>query len=90
MELQVLSKSKDSLEFKIIGERHTLPALLKSFLLEDPKVEFASYKLEHPLDADSIFVVKTQGKTPQKALEDAVKAVNKELEQFKSSVKKIR
>lgn len=89
MELKLLKKEKDSLEFKLIGERHTLPALLKKQLLKDSSVEFASYKLEHPFDEDSLFFLRTKGKKPEKALQDASDALKKELKSFESKAKKM-
>lgn len=89
MEIKVLNKEKNSLEFKLIGERHTLPALLKKQLLKDSSVEFASYKLEHPFDNDAMFFLRTKGKTPAKALQDASNALKKDLKNFESKTKKM-
>ncbi len=88
MEIEILKNEKDLLEFKIAGEKHTFPALLKNQLLKDSKVEFASYKLNHPMDKNSFFIVKTKGKTPKKALEDAVKNLNSLLTDLKKNLKK--
>lgn len=88
MEIEVLSKTKDSIEFRLKGERHTFPQLLRNALLKDSKVEFAAYKLEHPHDTDSFFALKTDGKDPKKALEEACKTLDEELEEFKKEVKK--
>lgn len=89
MELEVLKKEQNSLEFKILGERHSFPNLLRSRLLEDPEVIFAAYKLEHPFDKDSKFIVKTNGKkTPSKALAGACDEMNSELEAFQKAFKK--
>ncbi|MDO8427834.1 MAG: DNA-directed RNA polymerase subunit L [Candidatus Diapherotrites archaeon] len=87
MDLEILSKSKTELEFKLLGERHTLPQLLKSELLKDPKVEFASYKLNHPLDNYSVFYIRSPDKDPKKALDDACKNIEKQLTEFKKNAK---
>jgi len=87
MEIEVLVSKKEFVEFRLKGERHTFPQLLKHFLLKDPKVEFASYKLNHPRDHDSLIVVKTKGKDPKKALTDAAKKVSDEAAEFKKSLK---
>ena len=90
MELEVLSKTKNELEFKIKGERHTLPQLLKAELLKDPKVELVSYKLNHPLDADSIFYIRTEGKDPKKVLEEACKTIESQLDDFSKKAKSLK
>ena len=88
MEIEVLKKQKNHLEFILKGERHTFPNLLRSRLLQDPSVEFASYVLDHPLGGDSRFIIKTKGKTPGKALDDACKRIEKDLADFEKAVKK--
>jgi len=87
MEIEVLESKKESIEFRLKGERHTFPQLLNHFLLKDPKVEFSSYKLNHPKDNDSLMIVKTKGKDPKKALVDAAKKVAEEATEFKKSLK---
>lgn len=88
MEIKVLSEKKNEVEFLIVGERHTFPSLLRDALLKDSAVEFAAYKLKHPMDGDSMFVVRTSGKTPAKALQDALKKINSDLEEFATNMKK--
>ncbi|MCD6434205.1 MAG: DNA-directed RNA polymerase subunit L, partial [Candidatus Diapherotrites archaeon] len=50
MEIEILSQSKNAVEFIIKNERHTFPNLLRDKLLSMPNVSFAAYTLEHPLD----------------------------------------
>ncbi len=88
MKLEVLSSEKDFAEFRIEGEKHSLPNLLKQKLLQDKKVEFVSYILEHPLDSGAKFVLRTSGKTPKKALEDAAKDIESDIEDFEKQVRK--
>jgi DNA-directed RNA polymerase subunit L len=88
MEIEIIKNEKNDLKFYLIGERHTLPSLLKSRLLDDKSVEFVSYKLEHPLEDKSVFIVKTKGKSSKKALQDAVKEIQKELKEMGTSLKK--
>lgn len=85
MNIEVLEKSKDSLKFKMINARHTIPEMLKSQLLENKDVVMASYILEHPEDADSIFFVKTKKETPKDALLTAIEQLKKELQGFTKS-----
>jgi len=89
VELNVLNKSNDTIEIEIIGERHTFPNLLRSELLKDSKVEFAAYKLEHPMDTSSKLVVKTKSGKPEKALTEAIKRIEEQISDFKKEIKKL-
>jgi len=88
MKIDVLKNEKNFVEFTIEGQRHTLPNLLKQKLLENKSVEFVSYVLEHPMDKSAKFVLRTDGKSPKKALEDAAKEIEEELDDFSKKVKK--
>ena len=88
MEIEVLKEGKNGVEFVLKGERHTFTNLLRSALLKDSKVAFAAYKLHHPFDKDAMFVLKTNGKAPKKALVDALKGIDTDLIDFDKEVKK--
>ncbi|MEK6958293.1 MAG: DNA-directed RNA polymerase subunit L [archaeon] len=88
MKIEVIRSGKETAEFRLEGERHTFPNLLKEKLLEDKSVEFASYILEHPMGKNAKFIVKTKGKSPKKALEDAAKAIEEDLDDFGKKVSK--
>lgn len=88
MEITVLENKKDCLEFLVRGERHTFTNLLKEALVADPKVEFAAYTLNHPQDNDAKVIVKTDGKTAVKAVQDALKTIDSNLDEFEEAVKK--
>jgi len=90
MEIEILQNEKEMVEFRLKGERHTFPQLLKYYLLKDPKVEFASYKLKHPQDNDSLFILKTKGKTPKAALQDASKKIKEHAAEFKKNLKALK
>ena len=88
MELELLTNESDYLEFVIKGERHTFPNLLKDKLLHDKSVVFVSYILKHPFDNDAVFSIRTSGKKPKKCLEDALKEIEGELDEFEKVFKK--
>ncbi|CDK26081.1 unnamed protein product [Kuraishia capsulata CBS 1993] len=57
---------------KFEREDHTLANLLRQELINDPKVLFAAYKVEHPLFANFILRVQTEeGIRPREALMNA-------------------
>lgn len=88
MEIEVLKQEKNLLEFIIKGERHSLPNLLKTKLLKNKETEFVSYKLDHPSDPDSIFVLRTKTLAPKKVLLDALKEIDADFDDFLKEVKK--
>lgn len=88
MKIDVIKSEKDFVEFLIEGERHTLPNLLKQKLLENKDVSFVSYSLDHPTSNAAKFALRTKGKSPKKALEDAAKEVEADIEEFSSKLKK--
>jgi len=88
LEIEVLKKEKNLLEFKIKGERHALSNLLKTKLLEEKEAEFVAYKLEHPMDQDSVFVLRTKTKDPKKVLIDTLTDIQKDLNEFSKELKK--
>ncbi len=88
MEIEFMKKSANHLEFKLLGETHTFANLLKSHLVDDPNVEFVAYKLEHPMDKDAMFVLKTKGKEAKKVLLDAAKRVQEDVEELQGAFDK--
>ncbi len=88
MEIEFIKKAANHVEFKLVGETHTFANLLKSHLVDDPHVEFVAYKLEHPLDKDAMFILKTKGKTAKSVLVEASKRVQEDLKELQSALDK--
>ena len=88
MKINFLTNKKNELEFVLVGERHTFPNLLKSRLLKNSDVSFAAYKLEHPMDNESKFVLKTEKKDAKTVLLNACKEIEAEAKEFQQKVKK--
>ena len=88
MKIEVIKSGKDFVEFRMEGERHAFPNLLKQTLLDEKNVEFVSYMLDHPSDSGARFVLKSKGKSPKKVLEDASKTIEKGLDDFEKKIKK--
>jgi len=49
MEIEVLREDSEGFEVKVGGEDHTFLNLLTTFLQGNEKVEYAAYKVDHPL-----------------------------------------
>jgi len=77
MEFKVLNSSKEEIEVKI--GNLTLVELLRVYLNKDSSVTFAAWKREHSSESP-ILKVKSKGKTAKKAIDDAIKAVVKDLD----------
>jgi DNA-directed RNA polymerase subunit L len=90
MKLSVVQNEKNTLEFYIEGERYTLPNYLKEKVVTMSGVEFCAYKLDHPLDKKAKFIVKTDGKSPKKVIEEAIKNAKEELNELKKEVDKLK
>lgn len=57
---------------KFEREDHTLGNLLRAQLIQDPRVLFAAYKVEHPLFANFVLRIQTEeGYSPRDALKNA-------------------
>jgi DNA-directed RNA polymerase subunit L len=87
MEMNVLKDSKEEIEVEI-GSL-TLVEILRVYLNKDSSVTFAAWKREHPTKKP-ILAVKTKGKTPKKAINDAITAITKDLESIDSDFKKLK
>ena len=87
MEINILKSSKDELELEI--ENLTIAEILRVYLNKDSSVEFAAWKREHPTEKP-VLAVKTKGKTPKKAVADAVNLITKDLDKVEADFKKMK
>jgi len=83
MKVRILERGDKSLKIEIVGEGHTFCNLLKDFLLRDPDVEFAAYRIDHPLASNPVFYVKTKTRDPEDVLKKAAEDIIDALENFK-------
>jgi len=90
MDIEVIKNEKNLIEFKLKGERHTIPNLLRQKLLESKEVEFVAYKLEHPTAEDSMFVLRTKKEKPIKVLKNACTELINDLNEFSNEIKKLK
>lgn len=83
MKIRILEKDERSMRFEIIGEGHTFCNLLRDFLLKNSDVEFAAYRIDHPLVSNPIFYLRTKQSKPEDALKKAAEEIINTLELFK-------
>lgn len=63
MELKIITNSDKEAEFEIVGGEYTIAELLTARLNDKKEVEFASYRIAHPLIANPrIYVRVSSGK----------------------------
>lgn len=84
MSLKVIQKSDEEIRIEMAGESHTLLNVIKSYLLEDPRVEVATYDIKHPTISEPILYVKTKGVDPVAALKEASDRIIEVYEEFKA------
>jgi DNA-directed RNA polymerase subunit L len=88
MKVNILTKESNYIEIELSGEDHSFSNLLRETLHEDSDVEFVSYKLEHPQLASPKLYLRTTGKKPEKAINEALKKVRKRISDFQAALGK--
>ncbi|MCD6576122.1 MAG: DNA-directed RNA polymerase subunit L [Nanoarchaeota archaeon] len=89
VEIEILEEEKNKLKFKVKGETHTILNLIRNELFNDESIEFAGYKIEHPLVKDAIFTIATSKGTPKTALKKAIERLQKKLSKLEAEIKKL-
>ena len=84
MDLKVIEKSDTQIIVEIGGESHTLLNTLKSSLLDDPRVEVATYDIKHPTISEPVLFVKTDGVDPIVAITEASERLIEVYNEFKT------
>ena len=87
MEIKILKDEKNELEISI--DNQTLAELLRVYTSEEGGVDLAVWKREHPSKPIHL-VVKTSGKSPKKALQDAISKIEKDTSNLLSEFKKAK
>lgn len=88
MHLKVIDKTENEIMVEIGGESHTLLNTLKSSLLEDPRVQVATYDIKHPTISEPVLFVKTDGVDPVVAIKEASERLVEVYEEFKAEFNK--
>jgi len=85
MELRVIDKAEVELVIEIVGEDHTFMNVLKGALLETEGVTAATYDMNPEQSGgqtEPILSVKTDGRDPLEALEDASGQIRADTDAF--------
>lgn len=90
VKIEVIEEGKNKLKLKIKGETHTILNLIRKELFNDPSIEFAGYKIKHPLKDEAIFTLTTVKKSPKKAIKDAIERLQKTISKLKIEIEKLK
>jgi DNA-directed RNA polymerase subunit L len=85
MEVKIIKEDKNELTIQV--DNQTIAELVRVYLNQDPSVKLGAWKKEH-YSRPLILKIVTEGKSPKKALQDAVAKAKKDIEKYKSEFKK--
>ncbi len=88
MELNFLEDKKEEVVFELQGVSHGFCNVLKAELMKDKTVKLATYRVDHPLVG--VPQMKIEGSNPRSSLKKAIKALEKEADEFKKESRKIK
>lgn len=83
MEVKILVKEKNILELEFSGGDQSLAQMLAEKLNEDKSVEFAAYKVDHPLVALPRLFVRTKKGDPSKLVLEKLEEIKGEVVEFR-------
>lgn len=87
MEVKIIKEEKNEIEISVNNQ--TVVEIVRSYLNNDSSVKLAAWKKVH-YSKPLILKIKTEGKSPKKALSDAISKIKKDLEKYKDEFKKIK
>ena len=85
MELKIIKDEKNELDVQIGNQ--TVAELVRIYLNQDDSVKMGAWRKEH-YSKPLILKIVTEGKTPKKALSDAIAKARKDLEKYSDEFKK--
>ncbi|WP_440060243.1 RpoL/Rpb11 RNA polymerase subunit family protein [Thermogladius sp. 4427co] len=87
MDVRILKREGNELVLEIVGEDHTLGNMIAKEALLDPRVEFSTYRIPHPLqDRMELTIITRQGEDPVKVLVDVINRLVEQVREFKKIV----
>jgi DNA-directed RNA polymerase subunit L len=89
VDIEIVEEDKNKIQFKVKGETHTILNLIRNELFNDDSVEFAGYRIEHPLTGIAIFTVATSKGSPKTAIKKAIERLQKKLSGLEAEFKKL-
>lgn len=89
MDVKVVSRTNRELVLEIKGEDHTLGNMLMREALRHPLVEYASYRIPHPLrDTMEFSIVVKEGADLSSVLKEIIDALRAKISEFRDLVER--
>ncbi|MCK4319189.1 DNA-directed RNA polymerase subunit L [Candidatus Micrarchaeota archaeon] len=88
MEIKIFEDNKNELEFEVVDWDSTIAEIIIDKLNTYKEVEFAAYKIEHPLINGPKIYIKSKLKEPKALLLKATKEISSEIENFSKLLSK--
>jgi DNA-directed RNA polymerase subunit L len=83
MEVRILVNEKNTLELEFVGGDQSLAQILADKLNSDKDVEFASFKVEHPIIGFPKLLVRTKKGDPSKLVLEKLAEIKSEVADFR-------
>ncbi len=84
MEIHVLKDEGNELELEIYGDK-TIPYLVKSYLVDDDRVDFVAIRTGHPLEGKVYLYLRAKEGSPRELLKSAVEKAKADLILFRTA-----
>ena len=88
MELKIISAEEKEVEFEIVGGEYTLAELLTSRLNQKKEVDFASYRIAHPLVANPRIFVRVSSGKALPLITDTLREIAEDVKGFREALGK--
>lgn len=85
MEVTILKENDKELEVEIVGDK-TIAVLIKSYLVQDDKVDFAAFAQEHPLKHATRLYLRVKEGDPRAVLKAAVERAKADFITFRTAL----
>ncbi len=90
MEVKVISKTERELILEITGEDHTLGNMLMKEALKHPNIEYAAYRIPHPLRNIMEFtIIVKEGASLSSVLTEIISKLKSEISEFRKLVEEV-
>jgi DNA-directed RNA polymerase subunit L len=90
VEVRVVSKTDRELVLEIVGEDHTLGNMLMKEALKHPNVEYAAYRIPHPLRNIMEFtIIVKEGASLSNVLAEIISMLKSEVSEFKKLIEEV-
>jgi DNA-directed RNA polymerase subunit L len=90
MEIRLVSKTSRELVLEIKGEDHTLGNMLMKEALRHSGVEYAAYRIPHPLrDIMEFTIVVKDGYDMSKVLKEVIDRLRAEISEFRAKIEEV-